>query len=212
MKKLLTSAIWDNYVPIIETKGEDGEGNTYDIYLQDEIASPVLYNQTCHLLNKVTKKDTVYIHLNTPGGYLDSAFRIQEGLDKCKAKTVAVLTGTVASAGTIIALRCDEIEVPKHLQFLIHNYSGGSSGKGNEIIEHVTFSNNEISDAFNNVYLGFLTPKEIKKVIAGKDMWMGSKEVAERFKELKKIRNSKSPKPTKSTPSKDKEVVIRKDK
>lgn len=179
----LGDKIWEAYTPIVRTTKDDV--TTYDIYIQEEIESPAHYNEMCHVLHAISKKDYVNLHINTPGGYLDSAFKITEAIDACKAEITAVITGTVASAGTMIALRCDKLVVPKHLQFMIHNYSGGTSGKGNEIIEHVTFSNAEITTAFGNIYSGFLTDKEIKAVIKGKDMWMGAAEVAKRWTKMK---------------------------
>ena len=174
---------WERYIPIIETK--KNKVTTFDIYLQDEIISPAAYNESCYVLANAKKKDIVNLHINTPGGYLDTAFRLVEAIDNCKAKTVAVLTGTVASAGTIIALRCDEVNTPRHLQFMIHNYSGGAIGKGHEILEHVTFSTAELKDAFKSIYGGFLTKKEVKRVIAGSDIWMGAKEVEKRWSIMK---------------------------
>ncbi len=179
--------VWEQYVPITKSKVKGVKGTTYDIYLQDEIQSPALYNEVCNTLDNVSKKDRVNIHINTPGGYLDTAFRLTEAIDRCRADTTAVLTGTVASAGTIIALRCDKVDVPKHLQFMIHNYSGGTVGKGNEMLDHITFSNKEIAFAFNEIYLGFLTEKEVRKVIAGKDIWMGANKVEKRWKAMKKF-------------------------
>ncbi len=184
----LGSKIWEEYTPIVVST--EDEVSTYHVYIQDEIESPAHYNELCHLLYTISNKDKVQLHINTPGGYLDSAFKLIEAIDACPAETTAVLTGTVASAGTILALRCDRVIVPKHLQFLIHNYSGGTVGKGNEIIEHATFSNRELKEAFTNVYSGFLTDKEIKNVIKDKDMWMGAKEVETRFSNMVKYRKA----------------------
>ena len=177
----LGAKIWNEYCPIVKTSK-----HTYDIYLQDVIEAPHAYNEVCHVLTSLTKKDKVNIHLNTPGGYMDTAFRLIENIDKCKAEVTAVLTGTVASAGTMIALRCDKLDAPRSIQFMIHNYSGGTQGKGHEMLEHITFSNEEISAAFNIYYKNFLSKKEMKLVIAGKDMWMGSKELKERWDTMKK--------------------------
>ena len=174
---------WEKYIPIVENKSN--KVTTYDIYFQDEIISPAAYNESCYILANAKKKDIVNLHINTPGGYLDTAFRLVEAIDNCKAETVAVLTGTVASAGTMIALRCDKVNTPKHLQFMIHNYSGGAIGKGHEMVEHITFSTSELKHAFNSIYLGFLTKKEVKRVIAGSDIWMGAKEVKKRWGKMK---------------------------
>ena len=188
-KVIVDSKVWDTYVPVVSTKV--GKSTLYDIYLQDEIQSPALYNEVCHIMNTAKKKDAINLHINTPGGYLDTAFRLTDAIDRCKAETTAVLTGTVASAGTLIALRCDKVQVPTSLQFMIHNYSGGVVGKGHEIIDHATFSKKELTSAFENVYLGFLTKKEVKEVIAGKDIWMGSKKVLTRWKAMKKFQGAR---------------------
>ena len=94
------------------------------------------------------------------------------------------LTGTVASAGTIIALSCDDLEVEDFTSFMIHNYSGGAGGKGHEIIDYVNFSDKNITATFKKLYSGFLTPRELTAVIKGKDMWMGTEEVQKRWDKM----------------------------
>jgi len=176
----LGAKIWEEYVPIIKNK--DG---AYDVYIQDTIEAPHAYNEMCHLLGTLKKEDKVNLHINTPGGYMDTAFRLVEVIDNCKAETTAVLTGTVASAGTMIALRCDTLRAPRSIQFMVHNYSGGTQGKGHEMLEHITFSADEIASAFNIYYKGFLSKKEMALVIAGKDMWMGAGELKDRWSKMK---------------------------
>lgn len=50
-----------------------------------------------------------------------------------------------------------------------------------EIKAHQQFMDAELNKYFAKVYAGFLTPKEMKAVIAGKDLWMGKDEVEERW-------------------------------
>ena len=115
--------IWDDYVPIIQ------EGRHMDVYLHDQIESPSEYNKLCHILRHAYTGDTITLHINNGGGYLDGAFSIIAALKDTKAVVTAYLTGTVASASTIIALKCDKIIAADYLQFMIHNYS--SNGGGN---------------------------------------------------------------------------------
>lgn len=179
----LGSKVWENYTPI--TKDKKNGVTTFDIFIQSEIETPAAYNEVCYVLGNMKKKNKVNLHICSPGGYLDSAFKLVEAIDNCKAEITGILTGTVASAGTILALRCDKLIVPQHLHFMIHNYSGGAIGKGNEIIEHAVFSNKELKEAFANIYGGFLTKKEIRNVIKDRDFWMGSAEVGKRFAKMK---------------------------
>ncbi len=168
---------WGKVVPIVQDKK-----NTYTAYLNTDVGEPADYNELCNALHNASSSDTYYIDINTPGGILDSAFKVVDAIKNTKAKTIARLTGTVASAGTVIALSCDDLIISDHLRFMIHNYSGGAAGKGHEIKDQIDFSDKNLKETFNKLYKGFLSKKEIKQVIAGKDMWFNSEEVEKRWK------------------------------
>jgi ATP-dependent protease ClpP protease subunit len=107
--------VWDNYVPIIQ------RGNVYDVYLTDHIEAPSEYNQLIHLLNSLESYHDVNIYINNGGGQVDSGFMISDALTRCKATTTCHLSGTVASAATVIALACDKLIVAPFLSFMAHN-------------------------------------------------------------------------------------------
>lgn len=175
--------VWDDPVPIIK------EDKLIQAYVSDEINAPYTYDKLCHVLETSKADEKVVLHLNTAGGYIDSAFKIIASIKRSKAPVAARLTGTVASAGTIIALSCDELEVEDFTSFMIHNYSGGAGGKGHEIIDYVNFSDKNITATFKKLYAGFLTPRELTAVIKGKDMWMGTEEVQKRWAKMKEEKN-----------------------
>jgi len=177
-------SVWDKDVPIVQS------GRTWDCYVTDQINNPASYNELCYMLDKAYPCDTFNLHLNCPGGVIDSAFQIIDSLQRTKAATVAHLSGTVASAGTMIALSCQELHMSKFAQFMIHNYSGGTSGKGHEVRDYVKFSDKQLNIAFTAIYLGFLTDKEIHEVIEGKDLWMDRDEVLLRYNNLKESKCS----------------------
>ncbi len=168
--------IWDLVVPIIQNESE-----TY-AYITDGIGDPSDYNELCYLLKAAPKGHTFHLHINTPGGVLDSAFMLVDALKSTSAHTVAHLTGTVASAGTIIALSCDELIVAEHTSFLIHNYSSSSGyEKAHELKARTEFTNRELNKAFKVFYSGFLTDTEIAEVIDGRDMWLSAEDVLARW-------------------------------
>lgn len=171
---------WDDYVPIVQ------DGNTFTAYLASPIEEPDLYNQLCHLLNVATEEMTIILDINTPGGSIDSAVKILHSLSKTKAHTKAIITGTVASAGTIIALSCDELEIAKYTQFMIHNYSTGTQGKGHEVMAYIQFTDKNLKSTFKEIYKDFLTEEEMDSVIKGEDLWLNSEEVQERWNSMKK--------------------------
>lgn len=167
--------IWDKEVPIVQT------GNVYNCYISSEINEPELYNELCHVIEEAEADTIVRLHINTPGGVIDSAFKIIASIKRADAKVVARLSGTVASAGTIISMACSDVEVEDFTSFMIHNYSTGTSGKGHEILDYVNFTDKSLKDIFTSLYSGFLTPKEIKDVISGKDFWMTAEDVRKRW-------------------------------
>lgn len=116
--------IWDLQVPIIENKDD----RILSIYLRDTIDEPSVYNEMCYMLDNAKQGSTAHLYLNTPGGIVDTAFMIADVIKRSKAKVIAHLAGTVASAGTLITMACDDIVVAPFTSFMIHNYSGGAVG------------------------------------------------------------------------------------
>ena len=167
--------VWDNVVPIV-TRESDTE-----VFITDEIQEPSVYNELYYKLITAEPGHTFTLNINTPGGLIDSAFMIIDGIKNSKAQVVGRLSGTVASAGTIIALACDELEVADHTAFMIHNYSAGLHGKGHEMKARQSFMDTQLNTAFKEFYTGFLTEDEMKEVIDGKDMWLSKAEVIERL-------------------------------
>ena len=65
---------------------------------------------------------------------------------------------------------------------MIHTSSGCTFGKQSDIKKEEAFYNTWLENFFNEIYKHFLTKKEIQEVLSGKDMWLRSDEVMERFK------------------------------
>ncbi|MEH6626612.1 MAG: Clp protease ClpP [Motiliproteus sp.] len=177
--------IWDLDVPIVVDKAN----NLITAYITGSITEPSEYNELCYLLHNADEDTTVVLHINTPGGIIDSAFMIADAINKSKAKIIGNLSGTVASAGTLIAMACDALEVASHLTFMIHNYSGGMAGKGHEMKARQQFTDDHLNEAFKSFYKGFLTEDEMDRVVDGTDLWMDTKEVSYRWNQrIKYIR------------------------
>ena len=168
---------FDDYVPVIQSK----DGRTTDIYLTDNISYPSEYNKMCYVLDTARTGDVVTIHINNGGGSIDSAFQIINSMKNSKAHIIGKLSGTVASASTVISLYCHELIVADFTAFMIHNYSGGVVGKGHEIKAQQDFVDRELNTAFRSIYSGFLTEKEMSQVINGRDIWIGKDEILSRW-------------------------------
>lgn len=173
----IPTRIWELEVPIVIDQNND----VITAYITGQIAEPSQYNELCYLLGQASKSTRFYLHINTPGGIIDSAFMIVNAIKSSSAQVIGVLTGTVASAGTLISMACDELEVTEHLSFMIHNYSGGMAGKGHEMKARQKFTDAHLNEAFKSFYNGFLTEDEMERVVEGTDLWMGTVEVSERW-------------------------------
>ena len=175
-------SIWNLDVPIVRSEG------IISCFLTDDILEPSVYNELVYTLLTAKGSDVITLYINTPGGEIDSVVMIRDAILLSKAHVIGKLTGTVASAGTIITLACDEIVVSKNLSFMIHNYSTGLVGKGHEIKQQQAFMEKSMVKAFSDFYLGFLTAAEIESVIEGKDLWMAEDEVQTRWNNFKELR------------------------
>jgi len=167
-------SVWDDIVPILETD------HTITIYLTDQIGEPSDYNEMCHRL--ITSDKPVTLVLNTPGGISYTAFMIINAMRQCKHPIHGIITGSVASAGTVITMECDTIEVAPYAEFMIHNYSHGASGTGAQVKDYVDFTDREFSKAVTEIYNGFLTEAEMQKISRDdKEIWLNRDEVLERW-------------------------------
>lgn len=166
------NSIWENYVPI------KTEGRTVTAYLTDGIAEPAMYNELIDSINSAHPGDTIVLHLNTPGGVVDSGIAIRNAIRNTDATVIGKLSGTVASAGTMIALACDELEISPNLSFMCHEVSvAGIGGKFSDVKTMQNFYEKQFKALSNDVYTGFLTPEELVEMTDGKELWYDGAEV-----------------------------------
>lgn len=90
--------------------------------------------QQVKLVRGEITEPVVYMHLNTPGGHLSEGLSMASVVEACRSKTVAIVEGMVASAGTLSLVCADERHMQKYSTVLIHQLRGGLWG---------TFENNE---------------------------------------------------------------------
>ena len=171
---------WDKEVPILVKDG------IVTAYISREVYEVDVYNELCYTLEN-TKAKQVRLYINNGGGMLDTMISIVASMTKCNAEIVGVLSGTVASAATMIALHCDKLEIADYTSWLTHYYSGGTGGKGNEIKAKNDYESVEIPKMFKQIHHGFLTLTEINRVIDGKDIWLNKEQVLERFAKMKEV-------------------------
>jgi ATP-dependent protease ClpP protease subunit len=146
-----------------------------------EVESAEKYTDWFEAIRQAGEHDIIKIHINSPGGNLNTALQLMRCIDECEATVICSVEGECMSAATMVLMRADMVEISKHSMFMFHNYSGGAIGKGGEMFEKITFEKPWIEGIMRDIYADFLTEDEIEKMLDGKDFWMTGDEVQQRL-------------------------------
>jgi len=95
---------------------------------------------------------------------------------------VCSVEGMCMSAATLVFLSADMFEVTPHSMFMFHNYSGGTIGKGGEMIDQIRHERKWSERLLREVYKDFLSEAEITSILDNRDIWMDGEEVITRIK------------------------------
>lgn len=128
-------------------EGQDKEEKTYEIYsrllkdriifiqdaFDDHMANAVVA-QLLYLQSEDKEKD-IYMYINSPGGVITSMYAIYDTMQYISPDIHTVGIGQVASAGSfILAAGTKGKRVAlENTDIMIHELSGGTSGKANDI-------------------------------------------------------------------------------
>ena len=153
----------------------------HEYYLSGVIEDASKYTEWFNQIRHAGQMDMVKIYINSEGGSLWTAIQFMRVLKETKATVVASVEGACMSAATIVFLMCDTFEISPHSIFMFHNYSGGTIGKGGEMIDQIKHERKWSEKLLSEIYQDFLSPEEIKAMLNNKDLWMTSEEVVARL-------------------------------
>lgn len=153
----------------------------YDVFIDDEVGEPSEYRELIATLFNAGEGDSVAIYINSPGGNLDSALAIIEGLKNTQARVTGVIIGACHSAASLISMYCHEVAVMDNAYSLVHTASFGSSGNTNNVKSHTEFTVKMVEKLLNETYEGFLSKEELHKVKQGVELWFDAEEIRKRF-------------------------------
>lgn len=168
--------------------------NFYHVWLTSEIESADKYVDVFDCLMQATAGDVVAFHLNTPGGDLNTALQIIDAIESTPATTIGFLEGEVCSAGSMIAMACENVEISEYAQMMIHTFTQGMWGKFSDIQTSTDFHTKWWKEVFEKIYKDFCTKEEMAQILAGKELWLNATQCAERFKHRYDIRTTQSTK------------------
>lgn len=106
--------------------------------------------------DSVDQFELTYV-VDTPGGSVDAVLKFVDfiGLTKNKYPNVtfaSVISGMVASAGTIMCVIADKRYMTKNAHAMIHELSAGNSGRYTQLVSHTDFLK-EIHKCLVNIYI-----------------------------------------------------------
>lgn len=181
--------------------------NITNFYFTEDFQDPKFYTDMVHRIRTAQPQDIIYLHFNTPGGRLDTGIQIINAIADSAARIVGVLDSKAYSLGTLILLACDEFVIHENCLFMIHNFSGGTYGKGNEQQAELNATLRWFGKIATKYYYPFLSREEIQKVLQGQDFWMDSEEVTKRLKNMVRIREEEANTP-KTRAKRKKETAV----
>lgn len=117
------------------------ENNKATIYLQGIVYPEIGINamDLREAISKAGDVETIVFNINTPGGSVFEGREVMDVIRNTKAKTVAHIGSLCASAGTSIALACNEVEMANGAHFMIHNAHGVAAGDKSELRKTADF-------------------------------------------------------------------------
>jgi ATP-dependent protease ClpP protease subunit len=156
--------------------------NVHEFYLSGTIESSDEYIQWFDTIRHAGPNDAVKFYINSYGGDVFTAIQFMKALNETSAAVIMSVEGACMSAATMIFLTGQTFEVAEHSMFMFHNYSGGTMGKGGEMLDQLKHERAWSEKLLRDVYMDFLTEQEIVSILDNKDIWMDGEEVIKRLK------------------------------
>lgn len=152
-------------------------GITYHFYIHGEIGESEEYVDLLDTLYNASQNDTIILHLNTVGGYLNTAVEIIHAMCSTEATIITSADGLVASAGSLIFFAGQHFIVGEFCEVMLHDGSGGAMGKINENLKSALFTSNRLSNIYHKVYGRFFSEEDVDSILNGTDVYLDAAEV-----------------------------------
>jgi|TARA_B110000259_G_scaffold187537_1_gene242130 ATP-dependent protease ClpP protease subunit len=172
--------------------------NIHEFYLSGDIESSEDYIDWFDIIRSASPNDILKFYINSSGGDLFTAIQFLRVLSDTDATISVSVEGACMSAATLIFLCGHQFEVSPHSMFMFHNYSSGVMGKGGEMYDRLSHEKEWSEKLLRDVYVDFLTEKEITSILDNKDIWMDGEQCVKRLQKKVKAMEKKAAKRAKS--------------
>jgi len=129
--------------------------------------------------------DTLELRLSSPGGAVtECQMFVNIMKNKFKDRCTTIIDSHASSAGAVVFCTGHKRIVFENSRIMIHNYSGGYVGSFKKMKDRIEFDAdhviNFLTSALKIGKKGFLTKKEYKEMINGKEFWFNASQMCSR--------------------------------
>lgn len=155
----------------------------HTVFLDNSIDEPSKYRELISILFGSSEGDKINIFINSPGGRLDSAGAIIEGLKMTQATVIGHVIGQCHSAASMIMLNCENVVVYDSAECMVHTASFGAGGSTGNVKSHVDFTHSQVEALLDQTYKHFLTDEELDDLKKGCEFYFNAEELRERIEQ-----------------------------
>lgn len=160
---------------------EYGKHTKFELFIGDFMEDANAAFDLFKRLRDSDDEDTLTIYIDSPGGRIDQGMKFVNTIKShFKGRTTTILDPNAASMGAILFCYGDVRIASENSEYMIHNYSAGAIGKGNDIMKRVEFEDKRCKKFFHDTLVkpGYLTEDEFRDVTIGDDYYMDAIELA----------------------------------
>lgn len=161
----------------------NSRGIEYHFYIHGVVEGSEDYTDLLDTLYNASEEDLIYLHINTPGGSLDTTVEIIHAIAETKAYLITCADGLVASAGSLLFFSGHAFKIGEFCEVMLHDGSGGALGKINENLKSAQFTSARIENIYKKVYGKFFSDEEIVGILEGRDLYLTADDVEARVDE-----------------------------
>ena len=137
------------------------------------------WNQIKNRLMSCPNNDFLECHISSYGGSTVEGIELYN-IVNTKFHDAQVYLNYGYSMGALAFLYFNDRNIYEHSEIMFHSWSGGFYGKAQDIEDHLNHSSNHLKGFFTKLLSPYFTKKEVKKILKGKEVWIGSYEMLQR--------------------------------
>jgi ATP-dependent protease ClpP protease subunit len=130
------------------------------------------YTSLFKLFRDAKEVDSIIINIGCQGGSCLAGNMLGHMIKSCNAYTKVVVSSNCYSAGSLLAVCGDELQMLPATLLMFHNYNNVESGKGAELLMSVAQSDRNLHTQDRHFAHPFLTKSELDNLWEDKDIYI----------------------------------------